>query len=288
MKPQLIKSYSSFTTNDAFKREEQIRRDNDIVRTPSVTLYDVDYAILWWIAQFIKPQVMEQGKRIDVPVMFANGELIAQIQKHGYMRENGTNKIIAPVITIRRTAVENRDEYTHLDTNLNPDNIQKPGGNIIIHKTKYNKSNTYDRFSLQYATKPRDEYYITSVPEYITVSYELNIWTEYMEQLNALVQPFIQKSGHAWGDTYKFPTTVSGLSFDDSIDAGTDRIVKATLALDTKAVLLTPDETRTNSMVKSFSVKQVVFTNEVVSDIPVAPRIEAGSKSSDIPVGPTN
>jgi hypothetical protein len=40
-------------------------------------------------------------------------------------------------------------------------------------------------------------------------------------------------------------------------------------------------------MVKSFSVKQVVFTNEAVNDIPVAPRIEAGSKSSDIPVGPT-
>ena len=46
MKPQLIKSYSSFTNNDAFKREEQIRRDNDIVRTPSVTLYDVDYGDL--------------------------------------------------------------------------------------------------------------------------------------------------------------------------------------------------------------------------------------------------
>jgi hypothetical protein len=108
-----------------------------------------------------------------------------------------------------------------------------------------------------------------------------------MEQLNVLIQPFIQKSGHAWGDTYKFTTVVSSFSFDDSIDAGTDRIVKATISLETKAALLTPDETRANSMVKSFSVKQVVFTSEVVNDIPVAPRVEAGSKSSDIPVGPT-
>jgi|688.fasta_scaffold617413_2 hypothetical protein len=287
MKPQLLKSYSSFTNNDAFKREEQIRRDNDIVRTPSITLYDIDYGIHWFIAQYIKPQIMEQGKRIDVPVMFANGELLAQIQKHGYMRENGTNKIMAPVITIRRTAVESRSDYEHLDTNLNPDNIQKPGGNVAIHKPKYNKANKYDRFSLQYATKPKDEYYITSIPEYVLVSYELTVWAEYMEQINVLIQPFIQKSGHAWGDTYKFTTVVSSFSFDDSIDAGTDRVVKATISLETKAALLMPDEARANSMVKSFSVKQVVFTSEVVNDIPVAPRVEAGSKSSDIPVGPT-
>ena len=59
-----------------------------------------------------------------------------------------------------------------------------------------------------------------------------------------------------------------GFTFEDSLDAGTDRVVRANVSLEVKAALLMPDETRANNMTKAFSPKKVVFGTEVVNSIP--------------------
>jgi len=268
MKPELRRTYSTFTDNDTPQREVQIRRDNDTVKTPACTLYDVDYNIHWFISQFIQPYIVDNDARVDVPLYFANGEFLSQIQKNGYLREQSTGKIITPVMTIRRTNMDDREDYKHLDVNLNPADIQKPAGNIIIHKPKYTNKNQYDRFSTQWDTKFSNEYYITTIPEYVLVTYELLIWAEYIEHLNQIVQQVQPKGGHAWGDTWKFTTYTRGISFEDSIDAGSDRVVRATMGLEVRAALLQQDETRANNMVKAYSPKRVVFGTEVVNSIP--------------------
>lgn len=268
MKPELRKTYSTYTNNDAPRREVQVRRDNDTVKTPACTIYDVDYNIHWFISQFIQPFIIDNGNRIDVPLFFANGEYLSQIQKNGFLREQSTGKIMTPVMTIRRTALDDREDYKHLDINLNPSDIQKPSGNIIIHKPKYTNKNQYDRFATQWATRPSNEYYISSIPEYVLVTYELLIWAEYIEHLNQIVQQIQPKGGHAWGDTWKFNTFMRGFTFEDSLDAGTDRVVRANVSLEVKAALLMPDETRANNMTKAFSPKKVVFGTEVVNSIP--------------------
>ena len=272
MKPELNKTYSTFTNNDVIRRDQQVRRDNDTIRTPACTIYDVDYGIHWFISQYIQPFIVDNDARIDVPLYFANGEFLSQIQKNGYLREQSTGKIMTPVMTIRRASMDDREEYKHLDVNLNPADLDKPSGNIIIHKPKYTNKNQYDRFSTQWATKPSNEYYISSVPEYVTITYEILIWAEYIEQLNQIVQQIQPKSGHAWGDTWKFTTFMRGFTFEDSLDAGTDRVVRANVSIEVKAALLMPDETRTNNVKKAYSVKQVVFGTEVVNNIPAAPK----------------
>jgi hypothetical protein len=271
MKPSLKKTYSTFSDNSVPKRENQIRRDNDLVKTPACTLYDVDYNIHWFLTEWIRPYIIDDNKRLEVPLYFANGELLSQIQKHGYLRESSTGKIITPVMTIRRSSLEERQEYKHLNVNVNPADIQQPPGNVITYKAKYTKKNRYDRFSTQVDTRPSEEYYVTHLPEYVLISYELNIWAEYIEHLNQLVQQIQPKSGHAWGDTWKFTTQMRGYTFDDSIDVGSDRVVKANVTLEVQAALLHPDELRASSMAKAYSPKKVVFTTEVVSNIPKSP-----------------
>ena len=59
-----------------------------------------------------------------------------------------------------------------------------------------------------------------------------------------------------------------GFTFEDSIDAGTDRVVRANVSLEVRAALLAPDETRANNLTKAFSPKRVVFGSEVVNSIP--------------------
>ena len=55
-------------------RAEQIRRDDDVIRTAKRTLYDVDYAIKWYVENEIRPQLIDQEQTLIVPVIFAIGE----------------------------------------------------------------------------------------------------------------------------------------------------------------------------------------------------------------------
>ena len=47
-----------FIENDVvLNRADQIRRDDDVIITPKRTVYDIDYAIKWYIENEIRPQI---------------------------------------------------------------------------------------------------------------------------------------------------------------------------------------------------------------------------------------
>ena len=50
-------------------RSNDTRRDNDSFKTPSITLYDIDYAILYFLKEKINFQIEENGRMINVPVI---------------------------------------------------------------------------------------------------------------------------------------------------------------------------------------------------------------------------
>ena len=67
-KKQLNKTYSTFSRNAEANRANEVRRDTDIVKTPKVTIEDVDFAIISFLRDVIKPQIIENGQTIDVPL----------------------------------------------------------------------------------------------------------------------------------------------------------------------------------------------------------------------------
>ena len=73
-KIKLNKTYSSTGLDRKINRAEQTRRDNDTVKIPKCSIYDVDYAILSYIREVIRPQVIEDQLPVAVPAMFANAE----------------------------------------------------------------------------------------------------------------------------------------------------------------------------------------------------------------------
>ena len=269
-KPKLNRTYSTFietpgnnteAINDsspvqaAQGRADDIRRDTDTVKTPKCTIYDIDYAIMWYIRNVIRPQIIENDNTLDVPLSYANGEKWSQIQKHGYMRDV-TGKLMTPLMTLRRSTIIERDTLKKLDVNLNP------GGNAQLLKNKYTLVNKYDRFSLLQNSKPTEEFFVTAVPEFIDVSYELFIWTEYVEQLNSIIEQIMPTGGFAWGETWKFSTFIQDYTFETMNDIGQDRLVRATLPLLTKGTLLMQDELRQETMKKAYSVKRISFNGE--------------------------
>ena len=273
---RLGQTLSSFSKDKPVNRAEQVRRDNDIIKTPKCTIEDVDWAIMSYLRDIIKPTVVENESVIDVPVMYANGEKWAQVQKRGFMRDR-KGKIMTPIISIRRGSITERDSLKKLDVNNNPD------GNAMVLQNKHNVTNRYDKFSILNNTKPTNEYYITSVPEFVDVAYELLLWTEYTEQMNSLIEQIMPTGGFAWGTTFKFPTFISDYTFETTNATGEDRIVRATLPLTTKASLLMTDELRKSTIQKRFSVKRVLFGNETeVFDVNVTDEPIGGYQNKNL------
>ena len=264
-KKQLNKTYSTFSRNSELNRANEVRRDNDIIKIPKITIEDVDFAIISFIRDVIKPTVIENGQSIDVPVMYANGEKWAQVQARGFMRDR-KGKIMTPIISIRRSSITERDTLKSLGVN------QNPAGNDFIYQNKHTKENRYGRFAIQTGTKQINEYYAAPIPEFVDVAYEFLLWTEYTEQMNSLVEQIMPTNGFAYGTTYKFPTFLQDVSFETTNNTGEDRIVRATIPATVKGTLLMPNEIRRSNIEKRFSVKKVIFGNETdgfnVSDAP--------------------
>jgi hypothetical protein len=214
--------------------------------------------------------------------MYANGEKWAQVQARGYMRDR-KGKIMTPVITIRRGTITERDTLKTLGVN------QNPIANSLLIQNKHTIANQYDRFSImQNGPKKRlNEYYVTAIPEFVDVSYEILLWTEYTEQMNSVVEQIMPQNGFAWGTTWKFPSYIGDYSFETTNATGDDRIVRCTIPVTTKGCLLMADELRESTVQKAFSVKKVRFTSEtdafdiIVDRIPKNNLGEAGAPFED-------
>jgi len=269
-KKEFKKSNSTFSRDLIPNRAHQVRRDDDTIKTPKCTIEDVDWAIMSYVRDIIKPQIIENEQTIDVPIMYANGEKWAQVQKRGYMRDR-KGKIMTPIITIRRGSITERDQLKTLGVNDNP------SGNVQTLQNRFTKTNRYDRFSILRGVKPVNEYYVTAIPEFVDVSYDLLLWTEYTEQMNSLVEQIMPQNGFAWGTTFKFPTFINDYTFETTNATGEDRVVRATLPLTSKATLLMPNELKKSTIEKRFSVKRVSFKSETESfDVNVVDQPPAG------------
>jgi hypothetical protein len=254
-KNELNKTYSSFSRNAETNRANETRRDTDIIKTPKITIEDVDFAIISYIRDVIKPYVVENGQVIDVPVMYANGEKWAQVQAKGFMRDR-KGKIMTPVISIRRNSITERDTLKSIGVNNNP------SGNDFVFRNQHTKENRYGKFSVLQGVKKATEYYVAPIPEFIDVAYEFLLWTEYTEQLNTLIEQIIPTNGFAYGTTYKFPTYLQDVSFETTNATGEDRVVRATIPATVKGTLLMPFELRKSNFEKRFSIKKVIFGTE--------------------------
>lgn len=238
---------------ESVNRATQMRRDNDTVKTPKVSLYDIDYAILFHLAQNMKLQVMSEGRMIQVPVLYADGEKWAQIRARGFLRDQ-QNKVMAPMIAIRRTNVEPDSRIPIIDLNN-----YVPHHKFFPYKTM---NMQYDKLSGQLLRKPSYEFYMVDVPNYVRVSYDLILWTNTVEQMNPLVQAVVATANHMWGDFYTFRTDMTSANMNNTNDAGSDRIVSTTISLLVDGYLQEEFEYHEPTIRKAFSTKTVDFKND--------------------------
>lgn len=252
------------TPDLVLNRAMQTRRDDDVIRTPKRKLYDVDYAIKWFIENEIQPQITAQEQLLSVPVIFAAGEKWDNVRRLGYMRDE-KGMLQSPLIMLKRSSVVETDAHRTLDVN------RPHSANYFVYKERYNERNRYEDELFPMPTaqpKPSQQVYIVDIPKYVTMEYEMLIWCDFTTQLNDLVDQLLTYGRFSWGNEgNKFPVTIGAVAFETVNTAGEDRLVRATIPLTVQATLLSEHEARISTLKKAYSIKKVVFDVTFTDDI---------------------
>jgi len=249
-----------YRADSIHNRKEIQRRDDDVIRTPKRTLYDIDYAIKWYIENKIRPQVTSNKNIIAVPVIFSNGEKWDNVQRLGYTRDE-KGKLQSPIIMLKRNSATERDNHRGLDVNNTPDS------NYFVYRNQYNSRNRYqDTLFPNPFSQPvkSNKLYIVDIPKYVNVEYEILIWCDFTTQLNDVIDQVLPHNRYSWGQDFnQFESVMGGVNFETINTIGEDRLTRATIPLTVKGTLLAEHEVNTETIKKRHSIKKVIWNVEI-------------------------
>ena len=230
----------------------------DLSKQYSITLKDVDTSIMSYVKNIIKPTVQEANEKIKVTIMYGNEERWKSARKRGVMRDkNGS--LVLPLIMLKRTAVEKSDMIPGYEHDIRRRYTE------IVRNNGWSKKNRYSRFAVQTNDLPVYENLVTSIPNYVNITYEFVLWTNFIEQMNPLVEGFMEYDKTYWGDknTYRFISTIDSVRDASEMDSRGERFIKSTFSVTTKGYLL-PEETNSIVMGKMSQVQKKLSPSKVL------------------------
>jgi hypothetical protein len=250
--------------NDAnnVNRATQTSFKDDTTKPFSIGLEDLDWAVMYYFQNVIKPSVIQNGERLEVPVIYGSPEKWASFQKFGYIRDLNS-RIMAPLLMFKRNSIEkNRGLANKLDAN-------QPN-NIAVTNKKYSQQNAYSKFNILNGIKPEQTLYATVVPDYLTVIYDCAVFTYYNDQLNKIIEAVEYASDAYWGDPerFKFKTNIDSFASTIELSDNKERIVRSTFTLKMHGYIIPDTIQKGTTFVSKFSNRnKLVVTSEVVSNI---------------------
>jgi len=248
--------------NDLKKRELQRSVKDDNVKQFTLGLRDIDESIFYYFNNVIKPSVMQNNAKKNVPVLYGSPERWHSVQKEGFYRDRN-GKIQLPLIMVKRDSIEkNRNLGNKMDAN-NPTQFG-------VFEKKWSKKNTYDRFSVLNNRSITKEYHGVVMPDYVNIVYSCVIFTQYIEQMNKLIESINYASDSYWGnpDKFSFRAMIDNYSTSTTLNQGEDRTVKTEFSINLLGHIV-PNGINTlpQGSSKYFNKSAVLFGTEVVKDI---------------------
>ena len=174
------------------------------------TIEDIDYVITNWLKNDLSLQATSNGDYQKVPVLWQAPERAFQIKNEKDLRDQN-NTLKLPLISIERTEIVKDPEkkggyYAH---KFSDDNDGRAGRMVIAKQIVPDKT---QNFAVASGTRSnsggkKQRYYprvnkkivvrtiSIPIPVYVNVNYSVKIKTEYQQQMNELLTPFITRTG---------------------------------------------------------------------------------------------
>jgi hypothetical protein len=256
-------------------RENHIRRDTDTSQDVSLGLMELDETIKYYFENVAQLQVVDSNNRQQkVPVIYGSPERWKSVQKSNFYRDT-KGKIQLPIVMFRRTSIaKNRELGMKVDVN-----------NPLYHfiENKYSKESRYDKFDVLQGRRKAREFQRVVVPDHITATYECIVWTEYITQMNKIVEAVSYAEGSYWGDQNKYlvKAKIDDFSSATELASGEDRAVKSefTITINGHIIPNTVQKQIQQGSTKTFSPAQVIFSEGIVGD--TTPTATSGNEWDD-------
>ena len=240
---------------------------NDATKPFSIGIEDIDQAIMYYFQNVIRPFVVQNEERIEVPVIYGSPEKWKSYQKDGYYRDaNGA--IMAPLIMFKRDSIEkNRTIANKLDAN-------KPN-NYTVTEKQYSPSNVYSNFNVLTNRIPTKTYYASVVPDYLTLTYSCVVFTYYVEQLNKIIEAIEYASDAYWGnpEQFQFQTRIDSFDTVTELQNTAERLVRSIFNIKVYGYIVPEVLQKDLNSIKKFSSKSkiIVGIETTLADIPDIP-----------------
>jgi len=228
-------------------------KKESIEKGKGVKLYDVDLAIAEHMIDTVLPTVEIFQEKQKVPVVYGNPERWKSIQKDGFLRDK-KGMLQIPLVMFKRNSIARDDAFANtMNRHISYPSI-----------SKYSKKHRYDKFSAMTSTQKPVEFYDVVMPDYVNITYEVIIWTDFTEHMNKIVEAFQYATDEYWGDKEGFKFRVKIDNFDNTteVSEGTQRIVRTNFTMAVYAYLLPEQFDNETTHKKSLSPKKVVWGTE--------------------------
>ena len=243
-----------------FNRALEVSLKDDDNQLINVGLEDHDDAILYYLENVIRPTVTQNDRQIQVPIIYGSPERWKSIQADGFYRDKN-GKTMVPLIMFKRESFEkNRTLGNKLDGNV--------VHNVQYFETQYSQRNVYDNFAVLRDQKPQKEYILGVIPDYITLTYKLSIYTDYVQQMNKIIEALEFASDSYWGDPerYQFRAVISSFPTPVLLENATDRANRSEIILTLQGYII-PNSINValaGPNPKSYNVTKTIFTEKLL------------------------
>ena len=176
------------------------------------TIEDIDYALTSFVKVDLELYTTSNEGYKQVPVLWQTPERAFQVKHKKDLRDNN-NSIVLPVITVERTNItkDPSRKGSYQANNYSVDKNGRAGRFVIAKRIVPDKtrnfavagnvrkpnftSGTQQRYYPSVNQKVVVQTLSIPIPVYISVDYKILIKTEYQQQMNDLVAPFVTRTG---------------------------------------------------------------------------------------------
>ena len=226
----------------------------------SIGIKDIDDAIMYYFNNVLKLTVYQNNDTVLVPIIYGSPEKWKSVQRDGFYRD-GASKLMSPLVMFKReSVVQNRTLGNKLDGNH--------ANNVQLFEKGFSRRNIYDNFNILQNQKPQKEYVVVVTPDYVTINYRCIMWTNFVEQMDKLIEAVNFASNSYWGDPSAFQFLTKIETFNDSqvYEQGEDRLVRTEFDMTLNGYLI-PDSVNAylaQLQGKTYNLCKIVFNTELV------------------------
>jgi len=176
----------------------------------SSTIEDIDYVIMSWLKEDLELFCDTNEGRVNVPVLWQVPERAYQIKNKKELRDDN-NTLKLPLISVERTnVVKNPEQKGSFQAHTYSTDKNGRSGRFVIAKrivpdktqnfaiasgTRSNADGKKQQFYPRSNKKIVIKTMSIPIPVYVNVEYKIKLKTEYQQNMNELITPFIARTG---------------------------------------------------------------------------------------------